>query len=242
MKTSQSKYSPYQAGTWAIPSVVVLFAALTPLLLNAAQTDAYLLDSNGNVVTSGNTGLCVRTNEWKPGLGIAPCDPPPKEKVAAPVVPAVPIVTQPVPAVVQAPVPKPVIVQVPPVQKISLSADVLFDFDKSELRPAGISKLKEVIQTLNGAASSSIMVLGHADRLGPSAYNRTLSQARANAVRSHLVSLGIPGDQVRAEGRGETQPQTQTNACNGLPRAKTITCLQPDRRVDLEVTAIKPAS
>jgi len=79
------------------------------------------------------------------------------------------------------------------------------------------------------------------DRLGRAESNQKLSQERARVVADYLVSHGIAADKVRAEGRGETQPQTPAGACNGLSRPKMIVCLQPDRRVDVEVSGTKPA-
>lgn len=210
-------------------AAAALFMTLAQVTTHAAETERYLIDSGGNVVMSPTAGVCVQTNEWKPGTGVPPCDPEAAKQVAAPAAPT------------PAPAPKPVVVQAPPPQKISFSADVLFDFDKTTLKTAAVKPLDEVVQLLNRATFSAISVVGHTDRLGRPKYNQKLSQQRARAVADYFVSHGIAADQVRAEGRGEAQPETHAGACKGLSRAKLITCLQPDRRVDVEVSGTKPA-
>jgi len=217
-------------------AVAALFTTL-PVTTYAAQTERYLIDSAGNVVMSPTAGVCVHTSEWKPGTGIPPCDPEAAKQVVAPAAPAPKAVAAPKPA----PAPKPAVAQAPPPQKISFSADVLFDFNKAVLKTTAAKPLDEVVKLLNNATFSAISVVGHTDRLGRPEYNQKLSQKRARAVADYLVSHGIASDKVRAEGRGETQPQTKAAACKGLSRAKQITCLQPDRRVDVEVSGTKPA-
>jgi len=218
-------------------AAAALFMTLAQATTHAAETGRYLIDSGGNVVMSPTAGVCVQTSEWKPGTGVPPCDPEAAKKVAAPTPPPPPPSPATKPA---APAPKPVVAQAAP-QKISFAADVLFEFNKATLKTSAVKPLDDVVQLLNGATFSAISVVGHTDRLGRPEYNKKLSQQRARAVADYFVSHGIPADKVRAEGRGETQPTTRAGGCNGLSRAKLITCLQPDRRVDVEVSGTKPA-
>jgi OmpA-OmpF porin, OOP family len=67
--------------------------------------------------------------------------------------------------------------------------------------------------------------------LGTPAYNQKLSLQRAEAVRDYLVNRGVPANRLRAQGRGETQPVVQ---CTEKDRAALITCLEPNRRVEVE--------
>lgn len=145
-------------------------------------------------------------------------------------VPAPQIVTVPVPYVVQVPVAAPVIT------KYSLAADALFDFNKSSIKPAGAAKLDELIGKLRGMDVTAISDVGHADRIGTQQANQTLSENRAQAVKSYLVHGGISSGLIAASGRGETQPVTAAGDCQGGATAKVIACLAPDRRVDIEVT------
>ncbi len=84
-----------------------------------------------------------------------------------------------------------------------------------------------------------ILAVGHTDRLGSNAYNQRLSERRAAAVKTYLVSKGVDANRVYTEGKGETQPVTG-NKCDKVGgRAAQISCLQPARRVEVEVIGSK---
>jgi len=123
------------------------------------------------------------------------------------------------------------------VEKLHLSADALFRFDKSalaDLLPEGRSRLDAMAARLNTVYASveSITLTGHTDRLGSDAYNQTLSEKRAATVRAYLASKGI-GARIVSEGKGE---KVQIAACaDAAPRAALIACLQPNRRVEVEI-------
>jgi OOP family OmpA-OmpF porin len=117
---------------------------------------------------------------------------------------------------------------------------VLFEFDKAVLRPEGRAKLDELATRLGDARVDRIDVVGHADRIGKEQYNEELSQRRAEAVRDYLAqSARLQENQVQAEGRGESDPVTGDRCRNMGPERKSnkklVDCLQPDRRVDVEV-------
>ena len=59
------------------------------------------------------------------------------------------------------------------------------------------------------------------------------------AVKDYLVSRDIPANRMSADGKGKSQPVTKPGDCLGPKSAKVIACLQPDRRVDVEVTGTK---
>src|SRR6185436_11081861 len=137
-----------------------------------------------------------------------------------------------------APAPTPLVTAPPPpppvIEQISLSSDVLFEFNKAELRAAGQQKLDEISDRLKGANVQQINAIGHADRIGSDNYNKQLSEKRAAAVKEYLAQKGVEQSKMRSEGRGESEPVTG-NQCKGVTGAKLISCLQPDRRVDIEV-------
>ena len=170
--------------------------------------------------------------------------PAPRPLAAAYVAPPPP----PAPAPVMAPPPPPVVVVTPPAppappvrRRVSFSAESLFGFDKSELRPEGRSALDKFAQDLAGSQYDVISVEGHTDRLGSTAYNQKLSMQRAEAVKGYLVSSGrVDAAKVSAQGKGEMAPVTKPEDCKGnKPNPKLITCLQPDRRVDIEVVGTR---
>ena len=127
-------------------------------------------------------------------------------------------------------------------EKVLFDAGALFDFDAYELRPQGRAALDEFVGSLKGATVGMIRATGHADRLGSEGYNQILSEDRAEAVKAYLVSKGIEPGRVQAEGRGATQPVTKPGDCAGGSRARVLVCLQPDRRVGIEVAGTRPAS
>lgn len=193
--------------------------------------EGYVIDTRGEVVKSG-TGLCWHTNYWTPALAIAECDPDlvasaPAATIAQPAPRALP------PPVAAAPAPRPA------AERVKLDADTLFDFDKAVLRPAGREALDDFVSKSKDIKPEVIMAVGHADRFGTDNYNQNLSEQRAAAVATYLRSKGIDADRIQTEGRGETQPVTTADECLGAKTAKVIACLQPDRRVDIEVVGTR---
>ncbi|MEQ1776520.1 MAG: OmpA family protein, partial [Burkholderiales bacterium] len=100
-------------------------------------------------------------------------------------------------------------------QKFSLSADALFDFDKAVLKPAGMKKLDDLAAALKGTQYDTVVATGHTDRLGSVDYNQRLSHRRAEAVRTYLISKGLDGRKISAVGKGKTQPVTKLADCKG---------------------------
>ena len=152
-----------------------------------------------------------------------------------PVVTPVPIAAAPVAAPPPPPPPPP---PAPPIRtRVSFSADSLFDFAKATVRPAGKQALDDFAAQLKGAQFEVITVTGYTDRIGSHAYNIDLSTRRAEAVKSYLVeTAGIRADKITARGADGDAPVTKPDECRGQQRTpKLIACLQPDRRVDVEV-------
>lgn len=102
--------------------------------------------------------------------------------------------------------------------------DVLFDFDRSTLRPEANAILAPVLEMLQADPAMAIDIEGHTDWVGADAYNQGLSQRRAQAVVEWLVSHGIARDRIGATGRGESDP-ISTN--------QTSTGRQLNRRVEV---------
>jgi OmpA-OmpF porin, OOP family len=149
------------------------------------------------------------------------------------------------PAPVMAPAPAPVIVPPPAPpppaapMRVSFSADALFDFDKSVIKPAGRAELDKFASQLRGIQYDGVQVTGHTDRLGPHAYNLKLSERRAQAVREYLIQGGVASGKIAARGVDGADPVTGSECKGNKPTPALIACLQPDRRVDVEVTGTK---
>jgi OOP family OmpA-OmpF porin len=214
---------------------------LTPVvgIAKDAKNQGYLVDTwNSSIVRASGAGVCVRTSDWTPARAVEECDPDLIKKPAPPTPrPAIP--TPPPPPPPQPVTPPPPEKPLP--QRISFSADALFDFDKAALKTEGKGRLDDLVRRLQGAAYDVILVIGHTDRIGSAAYNQKLSVRRAIAVKEYMVSQGIEQSRISAEGRGKTQPVTKPGECTGPKSAKLIACLQPDRRVEVRVSASKPA-
>jgi OmpA-OmpF porin, OOP family len=111
---------------------------------------------------------------------------------------------------------------------------VLFGFDKAELRPEGQQKIDEIADGLKDAQVSEIVAIGYTDPIGSEQYNEKLSQRRAEAVRAYLAKKGVDTSRIQVEGRGEQNPVTGDD-CRGVKGQKLISCLEPNRRVEIEV-------
>ena len=192
-----------------------------------AQERVYVIDQRDVVAKSG-FDLCWRTGYWTPAAAAkdpagCQCDKDliPKE-VCEPPAPAAPVAA-----------PKPT------GEKITVAADALFDFNKSVLRPEGKAKLDELVAKANAIKLEVILVVGHTDRIGSAQFNQGLSERRAAAVKTYLVSKGIEANRVYTEGKGKTQPVTGDKCKGNAPTKALIECLQPDRRADIEVIGTK---
>ena len=218
-------------------SVMALVAATLGLCASLAQAQAvdrvYAIDSRGEVVMDP-FGLCWRTNFWTPAAAAkdpagCKCDKDllPKD-VCEPKAAAASAAT---------PAAKPTVA--PAREKVTVAADALFDFNKATLRPEGKAKLDDVVAKSQQLTLEVVIAVGHADRIGSAAYNQKLSEKRAASVKDYLVAKGIPANRIYTEGKGSKQPVTKPDQCKGPKSAKVIACLQPDRRVDIEIIGTK---
>ena len=90
---------------------------------------------------------------------------------------------------------------------VSLPGDVLFDFNKSTIRPDARPTLDKLAQLLKVQNPGSVAIEGHSDNKGNDAYNKRLSDARALAVRDYLISVQtVDGTKLTTTGFGELKP------------------------------------
>jgi OOP family OmpA-OmpF porin len=161
---------------------------------------------------------CATTEEPKPAPAPAPT---PAQPAAAPAA---------------APAPKPAAAPAPAAAvALRVTSTPLFEFDKSRLTQEAADKLDREVVVRFGEFQviRTISVSGHADRLGTEKYNQKLSERRAQTVKAYLARQGAPADRIAALGFGETKP---VKVCPDQKNRKAlIACLQPNRRVEVEV-------
>jgi OOP family OmpA-OmpF porin len=206
--------------TW-VPLLIAAGVALSalPFTASAQSKQGYWVQPSTDLVWKNASGQCWRAGSWTPAMAIAECDPDLMPKPAMqPTPPPPPPPVKPAPA--PAAKPKPV------AEKVTLAADVLFDFDKSVLKNEGKSKLDDLATKVNAINLEVVIAIGHTDSIGADAYNQKLSVRRAESVKAYLVSKGVEPNRIYTEGKGEKQPVASNKTKDG--RAK-------NRRVEIEV-------
>lgn len=169
--------------------------------------------------------------------------------VPPPVIQPVPAVVEPQPAPVAVPIPVPTLPALPGVttEIITLAADALFNFDKSDLRnlrPAGKASLDKLIADIKGGYASvdTIKLIGHADRLNSTRkhnYNARLGEKRAGTVKRYLAAGGIDAGIIFTGSHGDEHPVVECKSSEFTTRAALRECLAPNRRVEVEITGIR---
>jgi OOP family OmpA-OmpF porin len=123
-------------------------------------------------------------------------------------------------------------------RRVELGADALFKFDRfgaDDMLPEGRASLVKLVDDIqrNGVAVERLRLTGHTDRLGTPVYNMKLSQQRAETVGAFLRRAGLAMP-IEIIGRGEQEPVT--TACVGEKASPAlVSCLQPDRRVTVDL-------
>ena len=115
---------------------------------------------------------------------------------------------------------------------------VYFEFNKATLTPAAQRTLTALAQRLAAADDvASAQIVGFADRIGSTSYNERLSARRAKAVKDFLVANGYLNVNV-ADTRALGESRPVTSCPTNEPRREQISCLSPDRRVEIELTYV----
>jgi OOP family OmpA-OmpF porin len=136
-------------------------------------------------------------------------------------VPAPEPIPEPVPEPKPVPPPKPA-----PVERTIILDDVLFDFDRSTVKPEAGAILDRLIAFMNENKDKKVNLSGYTDNIGTEAYNQKLSERRVASVRDYVVKKGVDGGRVSGQGFGESKPIADNKTAAG--RAK-------NRRVEIKV-------
>jgi len=136
------------------------------------------------------------------------------------------------PPVTVAPPPPP-IAPAPPAQAVQQAVDaelsqgvIEFDTGKAVLGPGGREVLDRLASVLKNAPEARLDIVGHTDDVGTAARNQSLSEARAEAVKTYLVEHGVSADRLTARGEGEDNPAGDNSTAAGR---------QLNRRIDFRV-------
>lgn len=188
-------------------ALALAFAAMAAASVASAQTTVNnWTNPYGNVWKNGTRELCWRDNFWTPATAVAGC--------------GLPVAQAAAPAPRTAPV----------ASKVVFNADTFFDFDKAILKPEGRRLLDQVVAQANSINLETIIAVGYTDGIGSVPYNLKLSERRANAVKTYLVSKGVDPSRVYTEGKGKSNPVATNKTAAG--RAK-------NRRVEIEIVGTR---
>jgi outer membrane protein OmpA-like peptidoglycan-associated protein len=110
--------------------------------------------------------------------------------------------------------------------RVELPADVLFDFDKADIRADAAAALGKLAQIIAAYPGGSVELSGHTDSQGSDAYNRGLSERRAAAVKAWLVEKhGLDGGRIATRGEGEARPVADNGTEQGRQRNRRVEAL-----------------
>ena len=104
--------------------------------------------------------------------------------------------------------------------------DVLFDFDKSNIKSEAGAILDRLVAFMNENKDKRVALSGHTDSIGTPAYNQKLSERRVNSVKDYVVKKGVNSGRISGQGFGESKPIADNKTKEG--RAK-------NRRVEIKV-------
>jgi outer membrane protein OmpA-like peptidoglycan-associated protein len=117
--------------------------------------------------------------------------------------------------------------------QVELASDVLFDFDKADIKPAAQAELEKLALIIREKRRGDVRIAGHTDAKGSEAYNQKLSERRAEAVKAWLADKGgIDPGVMKTRGYGETQPVAPNTKPDGTddPEGR-----QKNRRVEIVI-------
>lgn len=115
--------------------------------------------------------------------------------------------------------------------RIELPADILFDFDRADIRASAAPALQQAAEIIRKGARGTVTVEGHTDGKGSAGYNQKLSERRSASVQKWLVEReGLRGTRFQSKGFGAARPVAPNSKPNGAddPEGR-----QKNRRVEI---------
>lgn len=112
--------------------------------------------------------------------------------------------------------------------QVTFASGLLYDTDSDHIRADAATNLRNLASSLERYPNTNLLIVGHTDSTGTSAYNQLLSERRAQAASDYLVTQGVSVNRVRTTGRGEAEPITSNVTDAGR---------QLNRRVEVAIYA-----
>jgi outer membrane protein OmpA-like peptidoglycan-associated protein len=109
---------------------------------------------------------------------------------------------------------------------VTFRSDVLFDSGSARLKQGAYRELDQVAKVLHDYPETRIVIDGHTDAVGSLAYNRDLSERRAESVRDDLIEQGVSPRRIETYGHGPSRPIASNNTESGR---------QLNRRVEITI-------
>jgi outer membrane protein OmpA-like peptidoglycan-associated protein len=116
--------------------------------------------------------------------------------------------------------------------KISLQGEILFDFDKSNLRPAAESTLAQVAKMIGSYPRAQVLIEGYTDAKGSDSYNAKLSDRRAVSVKNWFAKHGVAANSMQTHGWGAAKPVAPNTHPDGSDNPEGR---QKNRRVEITI-------
>ena len=188
---------------WMLVIVIMLLAVVTAVQaeVRAGGLPAITVDERlPNCSCKVDPSCCAR-----PVVAPAP--------IPEPVVEPAPVVEPP-----PAPAPRPVIIE-----KGRQTLNVEFDFDKSTIKKGYDKDINDLAKVMKDYPDLNVVIEGHTDNVGTAAYNKKLSQRRANAVKKYMVEQdGINANRITAEGFGFDRPIASNDTDEGRQKNRRV--------------------
>lgn len=106
--------------------------------------------------------------------------------------------------------------------QVTFSSGLLFDFDSDRVLGESAKNLKTLAKSLDKYPGSDLLIVGHTDSLGTSAYNQDLSLRRARATAAYLTSQGVLYERIKSDGKGELEPVADNSTESGQARNRRV--------------------
>ncbi|MDB5014609.1 MAG: OmpA family protein [Daejeonella sp.] len=111
---------------------------------------------------------------------------------------------------------------------VKFDSGILFDVDKADLKASAKTNIQNLATSLKNNPETNVTIIGHTDATGSDAHNYTLSERRAQSVKTYAAIQGIPSSRITTTGKGETEPIADNSTVEG----KSL-----NRRVEVVIVA-----